>query len=349
MGEHAVDAGGPYRESFVVYTQELQSATLPLLVRTPNGQHAVGYNRDKWLLNPGASSSTQLQMLAFLGKLIGVAIRSKEYLAISLAPMVWKLLVLDPPTREDLEGVDFSVVQSVEMLRRMDLSGGGLDTEAQAALFQRTFFETFTTSSSDNRTVELLPGGADVEVTFENRKQYCDLVIHYRLHEFDTQAAAVRAGLATVCPISLLSLNSWWQLERMVCGVPEVDVDLLQRVTEYSSCSASDPHVRFFWTAMREFDHEERAALLKFTWGRTRLPLSAGEFTQRFKIQSFNKSPPDAYYPVAHTCFFSLELPRYSSLEILKDKLRYAIFNCEAIDGDDGSSGMAVAAMGWEE
>jgi E3 ubiquitin-protein ligase HERC2 len=135
----------------------------------------------------------------------------------------------------------------------------------------------------------------------------------------------------------------------MVCGVPEVDVDLLQRVTEYSSCSASDPHVRFFWTAMREFDHEERAALLKFTWGRTRLPLSAGEFTQRFKIQSFNKSPPDAYYPVAHTCFFSLELPRYSTLEILKDKLRYAIFNCEAIDGDDGSSGMAVAAMGWEE
>jgi hypothetical protein len=65
--------------------------------------------------------------------------------------------------------------------------------------------------------------------------------------------------------------------------------------------------------------------------------------------QSFNKSPPDSYYPVAHTCFFSLELPRYSSLQILKDKLRYAIFNCEAIDGDDGSSGMAIAAMGWEE
>jgi len=95
------------------------------------------------------------------------------------------------------------------------------------------------------------------------------------------------------------------------------------------------------------FDHEERAALLKFTWGRTRLPLSAGESTPRFQIHFFNKSPPDAYYPVAHTCFFSLELP-HSTLKILRDK-RYAIFDCEAIDGDDGSSGMAVAAMGWEE
>ena len=48
-------------------------------------------------------------------------------------------------------------------------------------------------------------------------------------------------------------------------------------------------------------------------------------------------------------CFFSLELPRYSSLEIMKEKLRYAIFNCTAIDGDDTSMGMAAAALGWEE
>jgi hypothetical protein len=36
-------------------------------------------------------------------------------------------------------------------------------------------------------------------------------------------------------------------------------------------------------------------------------------------------------------------------LEVTKEKLRYAIFNCVAIDGDDTSTGMAAAAMGWEE
>lgn len=88
---------------------------------------------------------------------------------------------------------------------------------------------------------------------------------------------------------------------------------------------------------------------MRFTWGRSRLPLTAAAFSQRFKIQAFSKRPADVYFPVAHTCFFSLELPAYSSLEIMKEKLRYAIFNCEAIDGDDTSTGMAVAAMGWEE
>lgn len=49
---------------------------------------------------------------------------------------------------------------------------------------------------------------------------------------------------------------------------------------------------------------------------RTRLPLTAEGFSQRFKLQSFGRSPADDYLPVAHTCFFSLELPAYSSLEV---------------------------------
>ena len=56
----------------------------------------------------------------------------------------------------------------------------------------------------------------------------------------------------------------------------------------------------------------------------------------------------DGMLPVSHTCFFSLELPRYSSLELMKTRLRYAIHNCTAIDGDDTGVGMAAAAMGWE-
>lgn len=43
---------------------------------------------------------------------------------------------------------------------------------------------------------------------------------------------------------------------------------------------------------------------------------------------------PDIMLPVAHTCFFSIELPKYSSNEILRDKLKYAITHCQAIDTD---------------
>lgn len=78
-----------YRETFAQFAKELQSTMLPLLIRTPNGRQAVGYNREKWILNPGATSSTHLAMFTFLGKLMGIAIRSKEYLALNIPSIIW--------------------------------------------------------------------------------------------------------------------------------------------------------------------------------------------------------------------------------------------------------------------
>jgi hypothetical protein len=171
MGERAHDAGGPYRESFAMYTQELQSKSLPLLLPTPNGRHAVGFNRDKWVLNPSSKSQTHMEMFAFLGKLMGIAIRSKEYLALSIPSMIWKLLVNDTVTVEDLEAVDQSLVKSINSIRNIDQEG------IDEATFAMTFFETFTTTTTDDRIVEIVPGGSNTELTFNNRVEYCDLVL----------------------------------------------------------------------------------------------------------------------------------------------------------------------------
>jgi hypothetical protein len=62
---------------FAQFAAELQSAALPLLLRTPNAKHAAGLGRDRWLLNPGATAPAQLDMFVFLGKLMGYAMRSK--------------------------------------------------------------------------------------------------------------------------------------------------------------------------------------------------------------------------------------------------------------------------------
>ena len=342
-GEKAIDAGGPYRESFGMYCQELQSPVLSLLLPTPNGRHSIGQNRDQWVLNPGARSSLLREMFVFLGRLMGVAIRGKEYLTLSLPPIIWKSIVGENLTREDLEAVDQFLVISLDKLRDIDKEG------IDASNFNDVFFETFTTVSTDNRVVELIPNGAAVPVLYDNRTEYCDLVIEYRLREFEEQVKAVREGLRMIVPFQLVSLYSWDQFERMVCGVPMVDIGLLRSVTEYSSCSSSDQHISFFWRCLEDFSLEERQAFLRFTWGRSRLPMNAASFSQNFKIQSFQKSPADSYFPLAHTCFFSIELPAYSSLEIMKAKLHYAIFNCQAIDGDDTNVAMAVDDLDWDD
>ena len=343
MGERSHDAGGPYRESWSQYAQELESPHLPLLLRTPNGRHATGQNRDRWVLHPGSRSVVHQDMFVFLGKLMGIAVRTRQYMALNVAPLIWDLLVGERVSPDALAGVDQMLRQSMHKIRHIEDEGIGED------MFAYVVMETYTTLSTDDRAVELVPGGAQRDVTFQDRSEYADLVENYRLHEFDVQIVSLRRGLATVLPVQQLCLFTGEELETMVCGRPYIDIDLLESCTEYSSCSADDEHVKFFWRVMREFSHEERSAFLRFTWGRSRLPLNAAGFPQRMKILNFNKNPADQYFPVAHTCFFQCELPQYSTIEIMRDKLRYAIFNCQAIDGDDTGVGMQAAAMGWED
>jgi len=52
----------------------------------------------------------------------------------------------------------------------------------------------------------------------------------------------------------------------------------------------------------------------------------------------------DAYLPVAHTCYFSLELPCYSSAEVMRRRLEYAMTEGVAIDLDHT---VAATAAAW--
>lgn len=45
--------------------------------------------------------------------------------------------------------------------------------------------------------------------------------------------ASVRAGLAKVVPVPLLSLFSGYELETMVCGSPDIPLELLKSVAVY--------------------------------------------------------------------------------------------------------------------
>ena len=88
-----------------------------------------------------------------------------------------------------------------------------------------------------------------------------------------------------------------------------------------------------FMTAAPEM--ARRWCVRKSVWGRTRLPATPAEWGDvRFTLHTRHTSNPDAAYPVAHTCFFSLELPAYTSVAILQERLLYAIQNCQAIDID---------------
>ena len=148
---------------------------------------------------------------------MGVAIRSKQYMALNIAPLIWNLLVPGGiVTTEYLAGVDEMLVQSMRKIRHIQ------DEGVSEAMFEYVVMETFTTLSTDDREVELVPGGAQRDVTFHDRSEYADLVEHYRLHEFDLQIVSLRQGLATVVPVQQLCLFTGEELEIMVCGRPNI-------------------------------------------------------------------------------------------------------------------------------
>lgn len=304
--------------------QDLQSDMLHLLIRVNNGKDNIGLNRDKWIPNPDASSKLDTEMFRFLGKLMGIAIRSKEYLSLNFPSIVWKKFINETVTIDDLEAIDITKAKCIKMMRDIDEKD-----------FTYISDMPYITQSASGRTVELIPNGINTLVSYEHKKQFCDQMLQYHLSEFDQQIDQIKLGLGEIIPIHLLALFSHEEVERMICGKVSIDVILLKECTEYSGCSENDDHIKLFWQVMEEFTQEERSSFIRFTWGRSRLPLNKSDFTQKLKIQSFHKSPADLFLPVSHTCFFSIELPQYSSIDIMKKKLLYAISNCISIDGDN--------------
>ena len=46
--------------------------------------------------------------------------------------------------------------------------------------------------------------------------------------------------------------------------------------------------------------------MIKFAWSRDRLPLTAADFSSKFKITRLHTSNPNQSFPQAHTCFFTV-------------------------------------------
>ncbi len=260
------DTGGPYREVFDSVCVELQSAVVPLFVPCANNKADAGDGRDQFVpcvlpsADQGNGRATRLAAYNFVGQLLGLAIRSQNLLPLNWPSLVWKQLVNDPVTLDDLKKCDVLTFQLLGTMKK-SMAPELFDIEMDDVRF-----EVLPAGASES--VPLIPGGSHARVNYTNRAQYYDALLAFRLSEFNQQCEAIRQGLATVVPFPFLPILSWQQLERQVCG-GSVDIDLLERNTTYEYCSSSDSFVQLFWQMMRErFDDRARAAFLKFVWGR---------------------------------------------------------------------------------
>lgn len=229
------------------------------------------------------------------------------------------------------------------------------DQEQFEAAFGGTM--TFTIADINGETHELLPGGASIPVTFENRYDYVRRVEQFKLHEIDRQLHAMRQGLSSMAPMKILELFTWQQLEVLIAGEPSIDLNYLREHTEYRGYKPTDSVIAYFWEVkfidmqmsmlltastliflpaprtlhfwwirqvMEAFDSQERSKFIRFVWGRSRLPLRGKVWPQSFKIQKCHGASSEML-PVTHTCFFSIELPEYPSVDVMRERLLTAV------------------------
>lgn len=91
---------------------------------------------------------------------------------------------------------------------------------------------------------------------------------------------------------------------------------------KYEGYSEESPVVRWFWSIVEGFNQDLMNTFIQFVTGSPKIAVFNGNFSITIeKVYDVN------CLPVAHTCFNTLDLPEYSTRDILEKKLMTAI--CE--------------------
>ena len=169
------------------------------------------------------------------------------------------------------------------------------------------------------------------KVLYEDRGKYMELFLKARLTEMDKQIAYIKKGLYKLIPPSLLKLLTHKEMERIVSGSldKDIDIELLKSFTKYSmELSPESSRIKWLWELLEEFTPADRRKFIKFCWAQERLPITKYEY-ERLQVVFTRKPCMDKkkkdIFPKADTCFFSMELPEYSSKDIMKSKILTAI------------------------
>jgi hypothetical protein len=223
--------------------------------------------------------------------MIGIAIRTRNPLALLWPPLIWKAVVGLTPDVTDLREIDFRTSSLLEQLTN-EMSDKETD-------FSQLEFQTFTTTSTLGEEVPLLQSGADVVVTWENRLHYAELLQQFKLNEFSHSINLIINGIESVIPRHYLMLFTAEEAEARVCGLKNIDVTWLRQHTKYNMVDPSSPHIKLFWKVLGSFTEEQKRLFLRFVSGRSRLPDSITAKEVPFVINRFLKVPHLPYPSIA--------------------------------------------------
>uniref|UniRef100_A0A8D3CTM6 E3 ubiquitin-protein ligase n=1 Tax=Scophthalmus maximus TaxID=52904 RepID=A0A8D3CTM6_SCOMX len=322
-GEKGLDYGGVAREWFFLMSKEMFNPYYGLFEYSATDNYTLQINP-----NSGLCNEDHLSYFKFIGRVAGMAVYHGKLLDAFFIRPFYKMMLQKPITLQDMESVDSEYFNSLMWILENDPTDLDLRFTIDEELFGQTHQH------------ELKLGGAEIVITNENKKEYIHLVMQWRfVNRIQKQMTAFKEGFFELVPQDLIKIFDENELELLMCGLGDVDVNDWRENTKYKNSYCSNHVViQWFWKTVLLMDAEKRIRLLQFVTGTSRVPMNGfaelygSNGPQLFTIEQWGTRDK---LPRAHTCFNRLDLPPYESFEELREKLHIAIENAQGFDGVD--------------
>lgn len=311
-GEEGLDYGGVSREFFFLLSHDMFNPFYCLFEYSSHDNYTLQINPNSGI-NP-----EHLNYFKFIGRVVGLGVFHRRFLDAFFVGALYKMMLRKKVVLQDMEGVDAEFYRSLQWIIDNDITD----------VLDLTF------SAEDDKfgqivEVDLKPGGRDIEVTEENKHEYVELICEWKIYKrIEEQFRAFIDGFNELIPQELVNVFDERELELLIGGLAEIDIEDWKKHTDYRGYQESDQVIQWFWKCIKEWDSEQKARLLQFTTGTSRIPvngfkdLQGSDGPRRFTIEKAGESNQ---LPKSHTCFNRVDLPPYTSYESMKQKLTLAV------------------------
>ena len=331
-GEDVQGNSGSFRHFLNRIIVELHSTSIPILMPYMGN----GPLKGMFILRPAGSSQQQIltqKFLEYFGQIIGMAVRSRVPLPLGIAPVFWKCLANESIPDQDVTNMDPDLEVYLNELEAVSSS------EVFEAFLEHHQYPVFVHHSVTGEEAELCPGGKNIALTYDNRMDYISDIRRFRRREIvcKDQINSIVTGLSTILPWRFIEgCFTGDELQAFICGAEDADLHILKKHTIYQvGLSEDDRHIQDFWQILFSLNSKQKKMFIKFACNQERIPLpDFGEdlpppFPMKIAPADSRDDPQDNLLIRAETCIFMLKIPRYSTYDVMKEKLIYSIFSAD--------------------
>ncbi|KAG8260028.1 WW domain containing E3 ubiquitin protein ligase 1, partial [Homalodisca vitripennis] len=268
-GEEGLDYGGVSREWFFLLSHEVLNPMYCLFEYANKNNYSLQINPASYV-NPD-----HLLYFKFIGRFIAMALYHGRFIYSGFTMPFYKRMLNKKLTMKDIESIDPEFYNSLVWIRDNNIDECGLE------LFFSVDFEVLGQVIHH----ELKENGDKIRVCEENKEEYMRGSMTRGIKD---QTQAFLEGFNEVVPLEWLkyfderelelmlyvvTVLYERELELMLCGMQEIDVEDWQRNTIYRHYTRNSKQVVWFWQFVRQTDSEKRARLLQFVTGTCRVPV----------------------------------------------------------------------------